>query len=132
MNPYRDEVSIKLAGQCIVVRPTFAALAEMEGRTGIPLLDLVVRMESRKINLLMIKAVIEAGIRGAGGVVPDNLGELILREGLVSSIASLRAGWLVYLKARILPGRMNLREKSKRLPMARAARLRYGRNWLGA
>lgn len=93
MNPYRDEFALTLSGKTFRLRPTFEALAEMEGETGVELLALATRLSGGKVSLKLASAVIAAGIRGAGGSVPRDLGELALKEGIVSVLQQLSC-WL--------------------------------------
>lgn len=93
MNPFRDESSITLGSQRYVLRPTFEALAQIEGETGLPILELASRFSKGKVGTREITAIISAGIRGAGGQVPGDLGELIMRAGLVEVIG-LASLWL--------------------------------------
>lgn len=93
MNPYRDEFSLVLSGKSFLLRPTFEALAEMEGDTGVDLLALATRLSTGAVGLKLCAAVVAAGIRGAGGSVPRDLGQMILKEGVVSVLKQL-SGWL--------------------------------------
>jgi len=93
MNPYRDEFLLVLSGKTFRMRPTFDALAQMEGETGVDLLALATRLSSGEVGLKLCAAVVAAGIRGAGGTVPRDLGQMILAEGIVSVLKQL-SGWL--------------------------------------
>lgn len=89
MNPYRDESTLTMCGQRFVLRPTFQALAEMEGATGVDLVSLAMRLQSGMIGVGMIHAIISAGIKGAGNEVPADLGNLILRAGITKVLPQL-------------------------------------------
>ena len=93
MNPYRDEVALVLGAQRFVLRPTFEALAEMEGVLGLGLLEMCGQLSRGKITLRQLVALVAAGIKGGGGVVPDNLGQLILTQGSVA-VLGVVGPWL--------------------------------------
>lgn len=93
MNAYRDETQLALNGQVVVLRPTFAALAEMESASGYELLELARRAATGNLSLQQLTAIVAAGIRGAGGSVPDNLGDGILRTGLIDVLQNVNK-WL--------------------------------------
>lgn len=94
MNPYRDEYRLVLNKKDYVLRPTFEALAEMEGMTGIELVPLALKFQKAQVSLSTLKAVIMAGLKGAGQPVPDDLGALILKAGLANIILEI-GQWLV-------------------------------------
>lgn len=94
MNPYRDDLVIELAGRGVKLRPTFEALAEMEGALGFGVVELCAKFSRGQITLKQLVAVVAAGIRGAGGTVPDDLGQLVLRAGMVT-VMQAASRWLV-------------------------------------
>jgi len=65
----------------------------MEGTTGVELLALAQRLAGGTVTLAIAVAMIGAGIRGAGGKVPPDLGDLVLREGILSVLRQI-SGWL--------------------------------------
>lgn len=83
MNKQRGEHTIILNGQTYALRPTFAALAAIESRTGVGIIELVNRFISGQHKVGDTVAVIEEGIRAAGGDVPTNVGELIVGAGYI-------------------------------------------------
>lgn len=93
MNPYRDEIALVLGGQSYVLRPTFAALAEMEGALGVGLIELCGLISRGKLTLRQLVAVVSAGIKGGGGTVPADLGGLVLAFGFIP-VLQLVGSWL--------------------------------------
>lgn len=83
MNKYRGEVSIKLGEREYVLRPTFEALVEIEERLGSGLVLIARRFANREFGIRDVACIIAAGIKGAGGKVPENIGELIAKAGIL-------------------------------------------------
>lgn len=106
-NIHRGDVGAMLAGTRVTLRPTFEALARMEGETGAGLLALARRFEAalvrREGDLRIgdVAAVLRHGIAAAEGKAPDDeaLGALIAEAGLIAA-----AGAAFALIARALTG----------------------------
>lgn len=80
----RGEILLVLAGASYVLRPSFGTLLALEGDLGLGLLALARKFAAGDFTLSELAAVIGAGIKGAGGNVPENLGEMIARQGVAS------------------------------------------------
>jgi Phage tail tube protein, GTA-gp10 len=93
MNSARGEIELCLAGARFVLAPSFAALLALEAELQTGLVALAKRFIDGQLTLADLQAVIAAGIRGAGGDVPKNLGELIVEEG-VANVAQPLTGFL--------------------------------------
>lgn len=78
----RGEISLVLAGASFMLRPSFGALMALEAELGMGLLSLAKRFANGDFSLGELAAVISAGIKGAGGEVPSDLGDRIAREGV--------------------------------------------------
>ena len=87
------EVMVTLGGQVYALRPTFGALMALEKEHGTGLLTLARRFAEGAFTLEDCVAVVAAGIRGAGGVVPPNLAELVFAVG-IQSVAVVIAHFL--------------------------------------
>lgn len=87
-NPHRGEVEITLAGKAHVLRPTFAAIAEIEARTGSGVIELVRRLGAHQARIADLAVVVAAGLRGAG--VPadyDRVAEQVFRSRMTEILA---------------------------------------------
>lgn len=73
MNRLRGEITLVLPAATLTLRPTFAALAEIEGKTGHALITLARRLTQGEATLVELQAIIVAGLRGAGAPVPADL-----------------------------------------------------------
>lgn len=72
VNPHRGEVSLEIDGEVRVLRLSLGALAELETALEAgSLLDLVERFESGRFRAQDLVALLAAGLKGAGAVVPD-------------------------------------------------------------
>ena len=83
------ELTLTLGQERIVLRPSFAALSALEQDAGTGLITLARRFAEGNFTLSDCVAIVRAGILGAGGVVPPNLGELIVAGGLAALSAPL-------------------------------------------
>jgi hypothetical protein len=87
MNERRGEASITLGGTEYTLRPTFEALSEMESKTGAGIIKLAFKFlpeiqgGTLDYTLRDMVAVLAAGIKGAGGAPPANLGALVAEAG---------------------------------------------------
>ena len=75
-------LTIMLGGVSYRLLPTFAALLALEEQSGLGLLTLAKRFAGGEFTLAELVALIRAGLIGAGEKVPDNLGALVLAQGL--------------------------------------------------
>lgn len=82
MNSDRGEAIIKLGGEAFTLRPTFAALKELEDRTNAGLVELVMRLSGGRWRITDLYEIIRAGIIGNGQKPPPNLGDLIIAENV--------------------------------------------------
>lgn len=80
----RGDIALTLGDVALHLRPTFAALCSMEEQTGQGLIALARRFADGAFTLNDCRVVIEAGLMGAGQVVPSHIGELILKAGLLT------------------------------------------------
>ena len=72
VNPHRGEVSLEIDGEVRVLRLSLGALAELETALEAgSLLDLVERFETGRFRAQDLIALLAAGLKGAGAVVPD-------------------------------------------------------------
>ncbi len=83
-NPYRGEISLKLGESDYTLRPSFAALAEIESRTGLGILNIARNFAEGDLPLTAQAEILRAGIVAAGGTPPPQLPDLMLQAGLVS------------------------------------------------
>ncbi len=84
MNKQRGEVAVRLNGHEYTMRPTFEALVEIEERLGAGLVPIARRFVDAQFGVREVSGILAAGIRGGGEKVPANLGELIVRQGVLS------------------------------------------------
>lgn len=82
MNQHRGEITLDLNGH-LTLRPTFAALAEIEGKTGHALISLAKRLTNGEATLHDLQAIIIAGLRGANEPVPADLPERMAAAGVL-------------------------------------------------
>ncbi|MBA3667757.1 MAG: gene transfer agent family protein [Sphingomonas sp.] len=82
-NPYRGEASLKVAGEAIVIRPSFAALVAAEGELG-PLFALVERAAEGRLGIGEMATLFDhlsAATRPAA-IDRARIGEAIVEQGL--------------------------------------------------
>ncbi len=78
-NAARGEVLLTVAAKEYVLRPTFQALAAIEGRTGDSVLDIIRRGARGSAKVADVYAVLAEGSRAGGkSIPPDVLGTFIL------------------------------------------------------
>ena len=100
MNPARGEAAVRVAGERLVLRPTFAALVAAEQELG-PLFALVERAAAGGLALGEMVALFWHCLSGApDGLNRDDFGEAVVAGGLVEATPVLRV-----LLAQILQGR---------------------------
>lgn len=89
-NPDRGEVAITLAGQEIVLRPTFDAIAKIRAATGVPFGQSYSRIAA--LDVVEMATVLGACARAAGSTLKDEqVGELIMREGVAAAVEKATA-----------------------------------------
>ncbi|NIJ21624.1 hypothetical protein FHS95_003327 [Sphingomonas naasensis] len=99
-NPARGEASLSLAGETLVLRPSFAALVAAEGELG-PLFALVERAADGRLALGEMVALFWHCLRDRpAGLSRDDFGEAIAAQGLAASTPALKI-----LLGQILAGR---------------------------
>ncbi|MBN8849468.1 MULTISPECIES: gene transfer agent family protein [unclassified Sphingomonas] len=99
-NPARGEAAIRVAGEALVLRPTFAALVAAEQELG-PLFALVERAASGGLALGEMVALFWHCLRDRPeGLTRDALGEAVAAGGLAAATPALKV-----LLGQILGGR---------------------------
>ncbi len=98
-NPARGEASLRVAGETVVLRPSFAALVAAEGELG-PLFALVERAAAGALSLGELVALFWHCRCGAPEMTREMLGEAVVDGGLAAATPVLRM-----LLAEILRGR---------------------------
>ncbi len=96
-NRHRGEVEVTLGGRRYAMRPTFAALCEIEDRTGLGLVELARRFWDGRFGVRELATVLWAGIRAADDDAPDfeAVGRLVAEQGfqsLAGPVAAFLAG----------------------------------------
>ena len=99
-NPVRGEASLRVAGEMLVLRPSFAALVAAEGELG-PLFALVERAAEARLGLGEMVALFWHCLRDCPeGLTRERLGEAVVEAGLAVATPVLRG-----LLRQILAGR---------------------------
>jgi len=99
-NPHRGEASIEVAGETLVLRPTFEALVAAEEELG-PLFALIERAAEGKLALGEIAALFDHASQSRPAAISrERIGEAIIERGLASATPVLRT-----LLGQILQGR---------------------------
>ncbi len=89
-NPVRGEASLRVAGETLVLRPTFAALVAAEGELG-PLFALVERAADGRLALGEMVALFWHCLRDPpAGLTREALGEGVAAGGLAAATPVLR------------------------------------------
>jgi hypothetical protein len=89
-NPVRGEAELRVGGETLVLRPTFAALVAAEGELG-PLFALVERAAEGKLGLGEMVALFWYCLRECPeGVTRERLGEAVVEAGLAVATPVLR------------------------------------------
>lgn len=85
-NPEAGEVAIHLAGREWTLRPTYAAIVEIENATGQSIMQLSRSLMAKEWSAQQLVAIVAAGLRAGGerGVRTEDVGEYVLREGFAS------------------------------------------------
>ena len=84
VNRERGEVAVTLSGVEYALRPTFAALAEIESRAGMGLVPLAQRFLDRQFGLNDVLAVLEPAIKAGGAKPPEKFGDAIVATGVLN------------------------------------------------
>ena len=99
-NPYRGEAEVRVAGETVVLRPSFAALVAAEGELG-PLFGLVERASEGRLGLGEMVALFDhCSSARPPAISRDMIGEAVVAAGLAGATPVLRV-----LLAQILQGR---------------------------
>jgi creatinine amidohydrolase/Fe(II)-dependent formamide hydrolase-like protein len=89
-NPRRGDVKIALEGCELVLRPSFAAIAQMEERFDRAIFDIARDFcEGKLARAKDLLAIVEAGVMGAGFDPPPDLAERLVQAGLAKQIEPL-------------------------------------------
>lgn len=89
-NEFRNELDIELPtpnGDKIVytLRPTFAALVEIEAETKKSIIELAIDGANKRLPLTSVRAIITAGIKASGAGVKPNLDYALEQIGAVAA-----------------------------------------------
>lgn len=89
-NPFRGEASLVVAGETLLLRPSFEALVAAEGELG-PLFALVERAADGKLALSEIAALFDHVSAGRpAAITRTRVGEAIVASGLANVTPQLR------------------------------------------
>ena len=81
-NPYRGEAALQVAGELLVLRPTFGALVAAEEELG-SLFELVERAAEGALKLHQIAALFDHLSRGRPpAITRERIGEAVVEKGL--------------------------------------------------
>ncbi len=99
-NPLRGEAELRVGGERLVLRPSFAALVAAEGELG-PLFALVERAADGRLGLGELAALFWHCVRDRpDGLTREAVGEAVVAGGLAAATPALRV-----LLGQILQGR---------------------------
>jgi hypothetical protein len=89
-NPRRGDVKLPLEGCELVLRPSFAAIAQLEDRFDRAIFDIARDFcEGKLARAKDLLAIVEAGVQGAGGEAPPDLPERMAQAGMAKMIEPL-------------------------------------------
>ena len=89
-NPHRGEASLQVAGETLVLRPSFGALVAAEQELG-PLFELVERASEGKLRLQEIAALFDhLSVERPAGITRERIGEAVVETGLAKISPVLR------------------------------------------
>ena len=89
-NPHRGEASLVVAGEAVVLRPTFGALVAAEQELG-PLFTLVERAADGGLKLAELAALFDHLSAGRpAAITRERIGEAIIGQGLAKITPILR------------------------------------------
>ncbi len=85
VNKVRGEVPVTLGGKQFAMRPTFAAMCEIEQATGMGIIGLVRRYRNLEFGFQDTAAIVTAGVRAGGApeVTIEKVGEMMMEGGLI-------------------------------------------------
>ena len=90
VNPHRGEAELRVAGEAVSLRPTFAALVAAEGELG-PLFALVERASEGRLGIGEMVALFDHVSRGRPETITrEAIGEAVVAGGLASVTPVLR------------------------------------------
>lgn len=90
-NPHRGEANLLVAGETLVLRASFGALAAAEQELG-PLFELVERATEGKLKLQEIAVLFDhLSIERAAGITRERIGQALVEAGLARITPVLRA-----------------------------------------
>lgn len=99
-NPVRGEAAVRVRGEELVLRPSFAALVAAEGELG-PLFALIERAGEGKLSLSEIAALFWHCLREMpDGLTREQLGEALVEAGLAAVLPAVKR-----LLGQVLAGR---------------------------
>ena len=100
MNAVRGEAAVRVAGETLVLRPSFAALVTAEGELG-PLFALVERAAEGRLGLGELVGLFWHCLRERpAGLTREAFGEAVAAQGLTAAMPALKV-----LLGQILAGR---------------------------
>jgi tail tube GTA-gp10-like protein len=90
-NPYRGEASLKVGGEKVLLRPSFAALVAAEEELG-PLFALVERAADARLTIGEVAALFDHLSREGrpAGIDRSRIGEAIVEQGLAATSPQLK------------------------------------------
>lgn len=89
-NPHRGEASLQVAGETLVLRPSFGALVAAEQELG-PLFELVERASEGRLKLQEIAALFDYLSEGRpAGITRERIGDAVVEKGLARITPVLR------------------------------------------
>jgi hypothetical protein len=89
-NPFRGEASLEVAGETLVLRPTFGALVAAEEELG-SLFELVERAAAGALKLAEIAALFDHLSKArAQAITRERIGEAVVEKGLAKTTPVLR------------------------------------------
>lgn len=89
-NPHRGEASLQVAGETLVLRPSFTALVAAEEELG-PLFGLVERASEGKLALHEIAALFDhLSVDRPKAITRERIGEAVVEKGLAGISPTLR------------------------------------------
>jgi len=89
-NPYRGEASINVAGEMLLLRPTFSALIAAEEELG-SLFEMVERAAEGALRLQQIVALFDHLSRGRpDAITRERIGEAVVEKGLAGITPTLK------------------------------------------
>ena len=89
-NPHRGEASLLVAGETLVLRPSFSALVAAEEELG-PLFELVEQASEGRLSLAQVAALFDhLSADRPSGIGRGEIGEAVVEQGLVAVAPLIR------------------------------------------